>query len=127
LSKHNYTQYSNKKHRAAIDEVTDKTSFAATFDTPLEVKMEPKFADAEPETAFVIGTTIVTKTTGIVTDCVKLNVRVAPVITATVACVLDANSEIEIDMTKSTDEWFHVTTAAGVEGYCMRMFVDTKL
>lgn len=139
MSKHNYTQYSNKKRNTVheVDNVPSyehrsnnaftETTTASNSDAPLEIKMECPKTEPEPETVFVTGTTITTTIPGTVTDCVKLNVRVAPFLTAEVACVLDANSEVEIDMTKSTDEWFKVTTASGVEGYCMRMFVNAKL
>lgn len=123
--KHNYTQYSNKNNNyvEAIDVMSepvvevDETTIAAPVE-PLEIKMVEETVDtvAIPKTV-----------TGIVVDCSKLNVRVAPNTTATVACVLNAASEIEIDVAKSTDEWFHVCTAAGIEGYCMRKFVKASL
>ena len=64
---------------------------------------------------------------GIVANCAKLNVREEPDLDAKIVCVLDVMSEIEIDVAKSTDEWFKVCTAIGVEGYCMRKFVDAYL
>lgn len=123
--KHNYTQYSNKNNNyvEAIDVMSepvvevDETTIAAPVE-PAEIKMVEETVEtvALPKTV-----------TGIVVDCIKLNVRVAPNTTAAVACVVNAASEIEIDVAKSTDEWFHVCTAAGIEGYCMRKFIKASL
>ena len=63
---------------------------------------------------------------GIVTGCGKLNVRKEPAITSGVVCEAAVNSELLIDLDKSTDEWFSVCTAAGSEGFCMKKFVEVQ-
>ena len=126
MSKHNYSQYSNKKNEnvapvAVEDEVTaPEVDVETVVDTV--VAPEVKMVEETVETAAVPETV-----KGIVANCAKLNVRVAPNASATITCVLNAKSEIEIDMAKSTDEWFCVCTAAGTEGYCMRKFVNAYL
>ena len=142
LSKHNYSQYSSKKKNSDIDvKIVSSTELPKfkiadyTYGHPdpvgepghmgepgLEVKMELELVN---ETA---NTTILPKTVnGVVVDCVKLNIRTEPDIHADVACVLDVMSELKIDVSKSNNEWFKVSTATGVEGYCMRKFVDAHL
>lgn len=64
---------------------------------------------------------------GVVVNCGKLNVREAPSIDADVVYVLDVQSELIIDVAKSTKEWFSICTATGVEGYCMRKFVEAHM
>lgn len=126
-SKHNYTQYSNKKNLEAADNVVTTEAFVEpeVFETTVAAPIEPAEIKMVNET---VETVVLPEiVTGVVVDCAKLNIRVAPNATATVACVLNAASEIEIDVTKSTDEWFHVCTAAGIEGYCMRKFVEAHL
>lgn len=130
MSNHNYSQYSNNKKKknyskpkeetfvqvdvAENEIVPDVVTSVAAPVEPVEVKMEaPK---AEVKTAI----------TGIVAGCSKLNVRSKPAIDADVLVVLDVNSEVAIDPARSTNEWVKVTTAAGVEGYCMRKFVSAK-
>ena len=130
MSKHNYSQYSNKKKNNAVaTEVTAKTdsmtvpSFepaivsSAIYSTP-EVKMVVETVDTVPLPKTVEG---------VVANCAKLNVRAEPDAYADVVYVLDVMSEIAIDVSKSTNEWFKVCTASGVEGYCMRKFVDARL
>lgn len=60
---------------------------------------------------------------GIVTNCVRLNVRETPIITAKILSEVDANSKLMIDKTESTEEWFKVYTETGIEGFCMKKFI----
>jgi hypothetical protein len=126
LSKHNYSQYSNKKK---TDNQPKPNRNPERIDVPVtktpvvsEVKMEVDFVQETVETV-----TLPTIVSGVVVNCAKLNVRCKPSVNAEVACVLDVMSEIEIDTSKSDNEWFKVHTANGVEGYCMRKFVDARL
>lgn len=126
MSKHNYSQYSNNKrnnYKPVDPEVTvsykEEPVIAepvaeTVIETPVEIKMEVAPV-VEPKPI-----------TGVVANCVKLNVRDNPRADADVVCVLNVNSEMEIDMNKSTSEWFRISTAAGVDGYCMRKFVKVN-
>ena len=53
----------------------------------------------------------------------RLNVREKPDIGSSILCVAEANSELMIEEDVSK-EWFKVCTVLGVEGYCMKKFVD---
>lgn len=112
MSKHNYSQYSKKNNKPVVDvpvtPVPDATTTVSAPEIPLEIKM------------------VVEPTIGTVVGCIKLNVRVAPNIMATVSGVLDRKSEVKVNLDKSTDEWFSVCTAAGIDGYCMRKFIELK-
>lgn len=137
MANHNYSQYSNKKNNGnkpktympveSIDQPTIKKPQSP------EVKMEVERNDVAiaPEIKFVketVETVSLPKTVeGVVVNCLKLNVRDEPSKDAKVVCVLDAMTEIKIDVTKSTPDWFKITTAIGAEGYCMRKFVDAYL
>lgn len=126
MSKHNYSQYSKKKHNSmtvadhAVDVASFETTVAATEGAPAapEIKMVVESVDtvALPKTV-----------NGFVSDCNKLNVRVQPDIEADVVCVLDHATEVVICLDDSTDEWFSICTAAGIEGFCMRKFINAKL
>lgn len=63
------------------------------------------------------------KIVGVVTNCVKLNVRNKPDDKAKVLVEVPVLSELEIDKEKSTDKWYKVTTASGINGFCMKQFV----
>lgn len=60
---------------------------------------------------------------GVVTDCIKLNVRAEPSKDAEVVCVISAATELLVDEAESTEDFYKICTAAGVEGYCMRKFI----
>lgn len=60
---------------------------------------------------------------GIVTNCVRLNVRETPIVTAKILSEVDVNSKLIIDDTESTEEWFKVYTETGIEGFCMKKFI----
>ena len=64
---------------------------------------------------------------GIVTDCVRLNVRKEPKISSDIVCILDRNSKVSIDLDNSTDEWYKVCTETGFEGFCMKKFVSANI
>lgn len=146
MSKHNYSQYSNKKHDSktgvVVNTMNDKNSAERTMTTEKPVVEKPKVVTSVPPVAPIIPevktevklinetveTVVLPKTVeGVVTNCAKLNVRAEPSTDAEVVCILDATSEIEIDVNKSSNEWFKVCTATGIEGYCMRKFVDARL
>jgi hypothetical protein len=106
MSKKDYTKYTPKSN-VTVDEgpvVIDTPSFNVNVpaeDIPKEAK--PMF--------------------GIVTDCIRLNVRVAPYSNAEVATTIDASTDVFIDESESTEDFYKVCTASGIEGFCMRKFI----
>lgn len=118
-SKHNYSQYSKK---TSDPKPIDTAAPIASHDPSPEVKMEVKLVEE------TVNTVTLPKTvSGVVVNCAKLNIREEPNTDAAVVCVVDVMSEIKIDVTNSSNEWFKVCTATGIEGYCMRKFVDARL
>lgn len=61
---------------------------------------------------------------GVVTDCICLNVRKQPDIHADVAVVIDALTNVCVDLNTSTEDFYRVTTSDGVEGYCMKKYIS---
>lgn len=135
MSKHNYSQYSNKKNNPTVN--VDKPQLVPIdltpeeFDVP-DVKMEVEAVEPVETMPELVIETVDTVTwpktvKGIVVDCAKLNVRAKATTNADVVCVLNVASEIEIDVAKSNADWFYVYTATGAEGYCMKKFVNASL
>lgn len=73
-----------------------------------------------------IEETPATSVTGIVTNCLKLNIRENPNTDSKVVCEVSMLDELVIDEEASTDEWFKVYTEMGVEGFCMKKYVAVK-
>lgn len=61
--------------------------------------------------------------TGIVTDCTRLNVREDPELTARIVGTIDCSVDVIVDENQSTNTFYKVCTAAGIEGYCMKKFI----
>lgn len=121
MAKHNYSQYSNKNKTnreykvPAVEPVAEPV-----VDNILEPVVVPV---VEPMVETVETVTLDKMVKGVVTGCAKLNVRAEPNTHADVVCVLDADTEIEVDVNNSNNEWFKICTAIGMEGYCMRKYV----
>lgn len=63
---------------------------------------------------------------GVVTDCLRLNIREEPTKDSAVVTILTCLDELKIDLDNSTDDWYAVCTASGVEGFCMKKFVAVR-
>lgn len=134
---HNYSQYSNKKkpnHEAkkpAPEAKAVEAFVTGMTATPIEEKVEPITKAVKAHNDPVETPRQKEKTpdriAGIVVDCTKLNVRSEPSIAGDVVCVLDAHSELEVDLNKSNNDWYKICTAIGAEGYCMRKYINTNL
>ena len=66
------------------------------------------------------------KVLGTVVNCSRLRVREHPSINAIVAAEIDEGSEVVINEDKSTEEFYSVVTATGLEGYCMKDYIQAK-
>ena len=123
MSNHNYSQYSNNKTNVDTD-IDLGLTVEKTVEEDVEVVATPEINLVEE----TVETVAVPETVeGVVVNCAKLNVRAEASPTAEVVAILNATSEIEINLAKSTDEFFSICTATGIEGYCMRKFVDARL
>lgn len=60
---------------------------------------------------------------GIVTDCLYLNVRKRPDINADVAAVIDALTQVVVDLDASTEDFYKVATSDRIEGFCMKKYI----
>ena len=63
---------------------------------------------------------------GVVTGCQRLNIRAEPTKESVVVTIVTCLDELKIDPDNSTDEWYAVCTASGVEGFCMKKFVSVR-
>ena len=128
MSKHNYSKYSSNKNNNV--EIGDSVSFE-NVDVVENVSGMPELElstpVAEPIVETVETVTLPETVNGVVANCTKLNIRMKPDTDGTVVCVLEAGSEIKINVSESNNDWLSVCTATGIEGYCMRKFVNANL
>ena len=146
---HNYTNYSNKNianNQEAADAVEEKV---VNEEQAIEEKIvneeqavEEKIVNEEqaieekivnesqqnisdPESDIDVAANDETsELIGYVTDCVKLNVREAASKDSNALCEIILNSKVIVDEENSTDDFYKVTTETGVEGYCMKQYIN---
>jgi hypothetical protein len=122
MSKHNYRNDFTSKlntvpetNNTVLEEEDDEVCAACTINYPEDDVTEPE--------APVVEEAAKTMVTGIVTGCARLNVRNDPSTTARILCALNESTEVMIDEDDSTEDFYKVCTATGVEGYCMKDFI----
>ena len=94
-----------------VDEVTQE---AVLEPAASEVNSEPRSPDSREEKKTKIG---------VVTDCVKLNVRKKPHLNADVVREIPLATEVTIDERRSTDDFYSVRLSDGAYGFCMKKYI----
>ena len=120
---HNYRNYSNPNNNVnpvtpaaeEVEEQVEETVVEETVEEVTEEAVEETVEETSEEDVIL----------GLVT-CTKLNVRKLPNPNGQVLCVITEGTEVQIDLDKSTIDWFKVCTNAGVSGYCMKKFIAVR-
>ena len=63
---------------------------------------------------------------GVVTECVRLNVRKTPSADGEIAAIVDCLTSVTVDLESSTDEFYKISAANGIEGFCMKKYIALK-
>lgn len=122
----NYTNYSNKsvnkeveKEQVVAEETVEEQVVEAVeenteeaVETPVEETTEEVVEEASDDEILVIG---------VVTDCLKLNVRKQPSKDAEVLKIIDALTEVVI--LKEVNDFYEVALKTGESGYCMKKYI----
>ena len=105
----NYSKYSEKTNKNIEEEITEEV---------VENEVE-EVVENEVEEVKIIG---------VVTGCAKLNVRKEPDKQAEVLCVIDKNTEVEVDFEEEAtyEDFYKIITSKGVKGYCVKEFIEIK-
>lgn len=113
MSRHDYTKHSKKNQNevTVLNEVNDEI-----VSEVIEPAEDP-IADVE---------TVESKTydRGVITGCAKLRVRSEPRLGDNVICVLDRGTNVMIDKTESTFDYYKIYTETGIEGYCQKLYIE---
>lgn len=120
MSKKDYTKFSNNSNKPIldrIDETVDNIDPVKEVDGVITTHIKEPIQEAE-------NITPVREVKGVVVKCTRLNVRKEPTPKADILCTVDANCEVVIDEANSTEDFYKVYTAAGIEGYCVKYFIS---
>ena len=63
---------------------------------------------------------------GVVTECVKLNIRETPSADGDVVAIINLLTDVVVDLEDSTDEFYKISTATGVKGFCMKKYIALR-
>ena len=118
---------SNKKNRDLqsdnfIDETFDDLESSIEEDAGLEFYEDDEVIEEVPD----IAEAYTNKVSGYV-NCTRLNVRKDPSVSVgNVINKLNKDDEVLIDLSNSYDIWYKISTASGIEGYCLKEFIYLK-
>ena len=112
-----YTKYAKTQDEPAMA-IIDAPSFEEVIEPAETAEAVEPIEAAEP----AIQTAPAPKI-GRVFGCTSLNVRKARKTNAVVICTINCHAEVEIDELESTDDFYKICTASGIEGYCMKKFI----
>lgn len=116
-----YTKYAKTQDEPAMA-IIDAPSFEEVIEPTDTAEVAEPIEVAEPAIETAIETAPAPKI-GRVFGCTSLNVRKAPKTNAVVICTINCHAEVEIDELESTDDFYKICTASGIEGYCMKKFI----
>lgn len=88
--------------------------------------MEQKETNEMIENVEELATETVEQTTPVfgLVNCALLNVREEPDAESEILAVLKKDSEVMIDFDESTEDFYSICNEAGIEGYCMKQFIE---
>ena len=115
-----YTKFSNSQEHT--EEI--QNGFTKTEDDVVEEVLEQSIIEEVSDQPVMIEP--VAPKIGFVIDCAKLNVRSEPYIDSDIVCVIPGSTEVEVDEENSTDDFYKICTYSGVEGFCMKKFIQLK-
>lgn len=62
----------------------------------------------------------------VVANCELLTVYEEPNETSEIVMEIPIGAEVMIDLTTSTDTFYKICNAAGIEGYCKKQFIESQ-
>lgn len=125
MSNKDYTKYS-REPQVTKEPVIEPVQEPEVETPAVEPVQEP---EVKPAPQHVIESTTFPATTtkaGFVYGCTRLNVRSEPSSTASILCEIENKTEVEIDLDNSTDDFYKVCLASGIEGFCVKSYIIEK-
>ena len=111
---HNYNNYSKPANNKV--EKTEPEVRTENLEGEIPVaETDTKVLETKEEVEVVVS--------GKVIDCNFLNVREQASVDANVVCLVSKDDKVMINKNESTEDFYKVCTATGIEGYCMKRFI----
>lgn len=61
-----------------------------------------------------------------VANCLRLHIHTEPNKESEIVCKVRYLTELELDLTASTEDYYKVFTATGAEGFCQKEYITVK-
>lgn len=119
---HNYNKDYKKRENPVVEEpVADEVIEELVIDDAAAEEVVEEIAEPEE-------TIENTTKTGVVAGCKALKIRKTPnaINSANVICIIKESVKVIVDLDKSTDDWYSVCLENGVEGFCMKKFINLE-
>lgn len=123
--KRDYTKYSKGVNAPAesIETEVSVNPIETTEEVVLPVEVENETVVEQEAEVEEPKAEVSNYVTGIVTDCVRLNVREDPNSKATILGTITVDTELIVNKEESTEDYYKICTSVGLEGYCMKKFI----
>ena len=110
----NYNQMSKKNYdkTESVEQVETPIDETSIDETPIETEPVEQLTESEP----VEGTV----------GCEKLYVRSDATVDSEPVGIINRDSKVFVYEGESTEEFYKVCTATGLEGYCMKKFISVQ-
>lgn len=119
----NFSRHFNKpENNNVVENIEDKNEEVLEG----QVDVEELINNDTPDTVTEVVEENSKEVIGYVSGCEKLNLRKEASKDSSVVTILYKYAELQIDESKSTEEFYKVTTLAGIEGYCMKKFISVR-
>lgn len=115
MSHRSYSKYSEQQKEEVTKQISAEEIIPEVSDDQTTTEIITENVSQEPE--LVIG---------IVDNTERLRVRKEDNVDSEILCILEKDSEVNIDLQNSTEFFYKIMTSAGVEGYCMKNFIRLK-
>lgn len=129
MSNKNYNKMYKSTNATEEEEQLSFVSQDTTAVEDVEPIEETVTAPTEPEAVEVCASEpekAAGTASAIVINCAKLNVREEPSPKACIVAVIDASNEVVIYGDEGFGNYYKVCTASGIEGYCIKDFLELK-
>ena len=125
MPKHDYTKHANRDNRQNTqNKQSKKEKPVESMEPKVEVPVTPVVESVTKVVEFVTETR--KNPIGKVVGCSKLNVREQASTYSDVVCEISVNTNVMIDDNDSSNEFYKICTEFGIEGYCMKKFIEVE-
>ena len=142
MGHNNYSKFSKqsepKVYEEPITETEVNTEVTVAEETPIveevitaglnQVEENVQTEETESTVNEVNEESSIEGTIGIVSGAERLYVRKEPVAGSDAICTINKDSKVQIDLkgTEPENDFYKVVTSEGIEGYCMKKFINIK-